>query len=391
MPELPRKPAEPTQPPDPSHRGGVDVWQKIGWLDLAKRGFDSARAMLPSFNHSIQIAVAGGPNADIRRLWYLCVSATFGRFRNRVRTAAVPISLSATWDVANKVVSLEINYSANQLDQLEGDRLGFSSVGLADPGGSASALMSRGPEQVTVGGAWERIFLPSDIRKLEKTAPSVPQPKWIALLTKSGCIGVGGSGGPVQWAVTSTIDPVAGRVSSPGLGLIDVLKELPHGAAVNTGEGATFMKATRYPYAVSYVQPGAAGGGTGPRAAVVTNDALPRLPDEHRIITTNEKFDRRVQPPKPHVDGVTRSSFLSLVAASLQTPCYLPQAPPCTRNPAGSSGVFARAASDGSGANPKDMEGLWEAAVYGKWPLADDQGPDGYPLPPLNTVTNYGG
>lgn len=371
-----------------------DVWQKIGWLDLLNRGIGIVRGALPGFSHSIQCAIAGGPNADIRRIWYLCASVVYGRFRNRVRTAGCAISAAATWDITEKVVSLELNYTANSLSS------GFSTssdAGFADPGNSGSALMARGPEQLTIGGGFNTVFNPlvTRLRDFPPAGPTI-RPAWVAAITATGCVGAGGSGGPVAIYSTRT-EGYDGTILFPGVGkeAIKVLRELPDGG-LQTFPGAgglrtTGLSAFAYPYRVSYIRFGL--GFPGGTYVSPSTAALPRLPDEQRVITTNEKNDVRVQPPKPHLDGSTRSSFLALVSAALQTPCFLPAAPPCTQNGI-SGGLYVLPKGAPTSAEPEDLADLWgkRDSFDGKWPLDPTQGPDGYPTgAPNPQVVNYGG
>jgi hypothetical protein len=62
------------------------------------------------------------------------------------------------------------------------------------------------------------------------------------------------------------------------------------------------------------------------------NNTVPVLPDDGRVITTGEKNDPRVQPPKPPYDGVSRGGALSLIAQHLQNPCECVDAPHCVGN-----------------------------------------------------------
>lgn len=370
--------------------GGVprgDVYQKIGWLELLKRGSDAVREALPGFNHSIQVAVVGGPNADIRRLWYLCVSAVYGRFRNRVRTGLVPVAMDATWDITGKVVSMELNYFTNALAS------SFSSDDFRDPSQCGAAFLARGPEQLTVGGGWNNVFNPLVTRaRVDAPPDGGTRPAWIAYLTLAlgGCVAGNPNGRvrvfPVQYVHSSGADP------EPGRSTINVLRELPFGKAVAPpGQTAKILIANDYPYRVSYTR--FAPGFPGPVTARPGARALPRLPDEGRVITTAEKLDVRVQPPKPPIDGSSRSSFLGLVAAALQSPCFLPASPPCTRNPVAASGLFVTAAGAPTSADPVDLSKLWGARTdfTGLWPLGPLVGQDGYPIPTDNAqITNYG-
>lgn len=371
--------------PPPPHAGTHgDIWQTLGRFQLIGQAYDLIRAALPAFDHSIQVSVTGGPDADIRRIWYLCVSAVYGRFRNRVRTAAVPISMDVTWDISGKAVMMELAYHANALTN------GFSvdnpSSWADDPGSCGAAFLARGPEQLTVGGEWNTLFNPLNARIARVRPPGRGErPLWVAKITHTGCIGTGGDDGVVAKYAVATRDSDNRKIR--------VLSELPIGGLAKIpgmGRVINVLEAKEYAYKIHF--PTVSGGLIGPTSAVTGGESLPRLPDHGRVITTNESRDPRVQPPKPPTDGSTRCSLLALVAAELQTPCFLPQAPPCTKNPAGGSGLFVQRPDDPTSAEPVDMADLWSQRTRfdGTWPLAVEQGPDGYPLGSTQDV-NYGG
>lgn len=356
-----------------------DVYQTIGKLDLFRQAYGALRSGLPGFQHSIQCTVVGGPDTNIRRLWYLCVAVVYGRFRNRVRTEYAPVASDSTWDITGKAVSMELNYHMNALNGLSTDR---PEAAYSDPGENAPAFLARGPEQLTVGGGWDTVFNPL-VSRVHRDRPTgdPTRANWLASPT-----GMERGFGFFREAAVFTMR-VVGEQGDGGLGgikQIDVLNELPVGG-FQTFRGtfvtlaASKLVVRAYPMRVQFPDRGLGF----PGATVSTPGAtLPYLPDEGRVITTNEKNDPRVQPTKPHIDGSSRSSLLALVSAALQQPCYLPLHPPDTKNfQRGGMYVLPKGAS--STADPIDVSKLWAArgTMKGVWPLDNNAGPDGYPLP----------
>lgn len=375
-----------------------DIYQIIGRLQLFEQLLSTVKTFLPSFTHSIEVAVVGGPSADIRRIWYLCVSAAMGRFRNKVRTIGAPISMAALWDITGKTVSFEIAYQLNSLSNLTGDYI-------ADPGSSPYARMLRGPEQLTVGADWGSAFAPLTLRVGFGGRPFVNSqspPNWVANLSGFAQTPLVGLRSVVLYPLNASPQaaPSGAFISQPA---VDPMREIPRADRVT----ADLLLASAYPYSRHLsIWPGGRPGparfqvrtvvptGTTIGGSTPLQNSRDPLPDSGRIITTVEKRDPRIQPPKPPVDGHTRCSVVALVAQSLLAPCFLPETPPPTANPAGSSGRFALPLGAASGTEPADLYALWSAApnVITKYPLPDGIGPDGYPVfqePNFQTVVNY--
>jgi hypothetical protein len=74
----------------------------------------------------------GGPNADLRRVWYLCVAAAFGRYRNRVgATGAVEYQIECAWDVTGKSTMVTLGYTLSGISGNVGRELAVSDAGIA--------------------------------------------------------------------------------------------------------------------------------------------------------------------------------------------------------------------------------------------------------------------
>lgn len=319
-------------------------WAAGAVADNYDRLLDRLSRNLPQFVHSIAVTVQGGPQADLRRTYYLALAAAFGRYRNGVRGSIGNSFLKSTTDVTGKAVGIEIGYTTSAT--WEGVRA-LGRITRLYNSDSALRVIEEGPSQVTIGGDWPAFLTHTGpvtapgsvqvvggiiptlvsaqnyIRGMRSTpyaqiGPALPTQIGIPPIAVPGC---SGSAGPIPTTVAS------------GDARIDALKELINGAgsnrlipwgAVRTPGNASADFAT----AVSPI-----------KGTVV-------LPDEGRIITTGEKNDPRIQSPRPALDGSTRSSLVSLVAQSLSSPCFLPESPPCTAVPAWGPGVKVQGGSD---------------------------------------------
>lgn len=328
--------------------GGIDhslnrLWKIDTAFNLGTRLMEQ-RKWLPGYEHNIAVKVVGGPTADIRRVWYLACSAAFGRYRDRVRTTLNTISFQGTWDVTGKICTVELSYDINATLELFGVVIprattsvaswlketivdstpgayiaraviggaapraaAVTATGPADSGKDALGRIHRGPEQLTIGGTW-----PAFLRKSEPGLMAAPL--WRMDVECPG------SAARARIRFTRVVPLTAGADDS--------LREFP----VGNGSGATL-----YPYQVS-LPADKIGVLARPFADVATN-ATPTLPDHGRVLTTGEKLDRGVQPPKPALDGQTRSNVLALFSQCLQYPCFLPSSPPCEDSHAGNAGL----------------------------------------------------
>lgn len=109
----------------------------------------------PRFQHTIHVAVAGGPDTTVKDIWKLAVSAAFGRLRRRIATFA-GVRTECIWDISDKTVAIRIVYGSNGLIPailaITADS-GLNEV-LKIPGQSAVQLIQDGPSPETVGGNW---------------------------------------------------------------------------------------------------------------------------------------------------------------------------------------------------------------------------------------------
>ncbi len=332
--------------------------------DLYERVLKTVTDSLPGFAAGVTVTVKGGPNADIRRVWYLALSAALGRYRNRVRGKTNTIEFAAIWDVTGKACQVEIAYTTNNIEQFAANLVSGAiedvvdtltsglekftkalrlvgmgleleeTVGYHAYGASAASFIQRGPEQLTVGGP-----LPRWLRNSSNTLPPVSKDTnaWVGHRCYSGTSATDGK-------------PFKVWLSAPGrtYRATDIWREFPNSFVLNRGIFSNVALAATYPYSVDAVLGPTSTDGVTPVEAPkrpyvsIAKGGDIVLPDDGRVITTGEKGDPRVQSPTPPVDGVSRGSLLNLVAQSLQNPCFLPTAPPCTlqRTHAG-TGVYA--------------------------------------------------
>lgn len=337
-------PSEPSENESPARRQSTladKLWTASQAWDLAERAWNLADKQFPQFSHSISVSVKGGPEADLRRVWYLCVSAAFGRYRNR-SIGVQKAMFRAVWDVTGKTCSCTISYQDSGL-------LSAATRAL-DPGddiNSGLLLIQQGPDQVTVGGNWPGFlwtvgqtasatlsgvvggvlatipgfgFVPAFINRI--TTPIAPGTfgRWALLLALGTREPPYSLLGPSGWTKVRDCEQPFEFVSlmQSGWGTVDVLKEMPR-----AGHGNIALPWRR-------VYPVAAGSSIlfGSNVSNILG-VVPVLPDDGRVITTGEKRDARCQPPRPQLDGISRNSLVQLVAQSIQEPCYVPQAPPC--------------------------------------------------------------
>lgn len=337
-------------------------------FDLAGKIIGAIAENLPTFTHAITVQCQGGPDADLRRVWYLALATAFGRFRNRVRTVGGSATIQALWDVTGKACQVELVYTVNAVHaaassgtarktiqqgmnlllppgagQIAGMLIGtgnrsISAAGV-DPGLDPCAFLQRGPDQLTVGGSWPG-FLVRGGTAINRS----PGGGGVADIPSSA----GGFGAfllnaalaqsPRDWASYVQCGS-NGRPAVPYARLTtynrygaDIFREWPAG----TSSGVTF-----YPFRVTATTTNVGTPAIHNTAGVnVTKQySVPALPDDGRVITTGEKNDIRVQPPRPSVDGQSRLSLLGMTAQVLAFPCFLPDAPQCVRNIIGGTGV----------------------------------------------------
>lgn len=305
------------------------------------------------FAHAITVTVKGGPKASLRRCWFLCVAAMFGR-RQRGIESVWGESINAQWDITGKTVTATLAYTTGSMN---------------DPWQNfydtqhPAAMLQRGPDQVTIGAGWAGTVL------------TVEQQKLNFFGLNQGLNNARMVGGQLVMAPTTSLAPLPGELADPTKGnklavppsqVYPLTAGMLYDTSVNPGAGVSGWRIVKadvdalQPRPIAIVQP---------FTIVQTNHALsempvrvpgsgieampyqahkpeaagegwkyvfrggsigyiPALPDDGRVITTGEKFDIRVQPPRPPVDGVSRGSLLVMVAAALSSPGELVPAPP---------------------------------------------------------------
>src|ERR1043166_7938577 len=123
---------------------GSNLWAVDASLSAIEERIKSS---LPSFEHFIEVNVAGGPDATMRSIWNLAVATALGRYRAAV-PAPTGITLMGTWDYSNKQVGIRLAYQNAGV---------LSYIVDQDPNGRQSALnyIIKGPLEETIGGRWQ--------------------------------------------------------------------------------------------------------------------------------------------------------------------------------------------------------------------------------------------
>lgn len=351
-PVKPTKPRQKAEPAEKVHESASQrrlnaMWSIDTSWSLAERMTSLIGSNAPTFQHSIMVTVVGGPEADIRRVWYLACATAFGRFRRRA-TGIAETNMEAVWDISGKSCRVSIGYSIAGwpnvlLGIISGKVTGGSPLAILpgyDAGkklaerlkkwwgkttppettcGSSSVdgtrsgidMLQEGPMQLTVGAPW-----PQFMRRGADGSPlGVNIPSWIK-----------DTGYNPAWGSVvedCNYDSLVYRFADSRP--VDVYRE-----AVRCGPGYD-----KLPYGrVTPIEYGGLLNSWGIRQDVRSiNDKVwvtsPLLPDAGRVITTGEKRDLRVQPPKPWVDGKSRMSLVDMILTALHRPCYAPHSTGC--------------------------------------------------------------
>lgn len=339
--------------------GGRDIdrlWAKEARWNLMERAIGSLEQItVPTGVHGITVAVVGGPNADIRRCWYLALAAAFGRFHRSPVKAFYGLQMRAEWLITGKAVSVSLVYATNINAAQAASALNAgleSVVGKDNPvaniagkvlktlAGVVTAtqgiqtvrgfarLIQRGPDQYTEGGPWPvELLTPTQIVTGREQSPPAG-PNWTIVQGKGGVKYRRFTGAPES---------------------TDVFREV---------QGDTNLT-----YSRAYPDPTTPNGD----ATRITDRDPPLLPDYGRVITTGSKLDPVVQPPRPAVDGLSRGSLVQLVTAALGEAGTWPPRPSPLQPILGSSGRKA---------NGDAVEAPVEASVDRL-----TEGPDGLLLP----------
>lgn len=346
------------------------LWKIDTAWSLAERMTQLIGDNAPTFIHAINVSVIGGPAADLRRVWYLACAAAFGRYRNRVNGIS-EVNLEGVWDVTGKAARVSIAYTfagfagqvdlPNQIPQILGGAprmlivppavqvgewlwskvkpapAGGPAAAVPVPGGPAPAggtrggldLIMNGPDQVTIGEAW-----PQFLRRPALEDLILPAAFPAAALRDTGRYT---PFNPVFEECDA--DTLYVRFSGP-YKKVDIFGELPKQPGDIFGGEGTGTLFLPYGQVSPITGPFIENFGTRERLRIgnKTYISSPKLPDDGRVITTGEKRDPRVQPPRPWVDGKSRMSMIDLISSALHQPCYAPEGPPCEENVLAASG-----------------------------------------------------
>lgn len=338
--------------------------------DLLAHQIDKPNGHIPRFAHSITVNVKGGPGASLRRIWWLACAACFGRYKRGV-LGFWARSINAQWNITGKEVSITLAYT-------------FSGVTEAVAGVfrnyTGLDFLQRGPDQVTIGSGYPA-WMFTTRQNLANFANR------IGAIGKFGA-GLAVPGGIVGGAIHQLADPVLQgqqarvnswqfRVQAAGVSTRIAAMTWLDLTRANTNDpqlisnhlttGPTVLVRILEPYRVRYlpnvigelpIQSTFAEGFTERlpfRRQTVTDNSFaytdrgglygytPLLPDDGRLITTGEKRDPRVQPPKPPADGVSRGNPLALITAALASPGYLVAPPKSTFNLLNNPGLYFNA------------------------------------------------
>lgn len=312
------------------------VWRLDSSFNLLDRLKNEIESNLPSFHHGIVVMVAGGPRADIRRIWYLACAAAFGRYRNRA-LGHQSTSMECTWDITGKQVKVEIAYANTGGAILESSIL---NSGL-------TKVIQAGPSQLTIGDSWPSVF-----RSTSQNVGSIigGVAPGLAALLGLPATPAGAMLAIPQVAAGSTPRPEFMILGNPAV--IAPLLTLPE--AINIYKDALyssgFFGSTTILATVRAAITAAANTVPAYTVAVTNTATAPLLIDEGRVITTAEKLFPLVQNPKPPVDGHSRFCLLSMVTQAFQNPGFLITPPPAEVQPRGGSGVHAYQPGTNTGA-----------------------------------------
>lgn len=363
-----------------------NAWNAQASLDLFTGMVTAAWAHAPQFAHAINVTVSGGPNADLRRCWYLACAVAFGRMKRSPAVRGGSASMEGIWNVSDKSVQIQLVYVAAKMQYSEDAERPSATVrrlatwlektipavvnpvpvivagafvratkpapGALSPKDSPLSLIQMGPDQISVGGAWPEFLLRHDQRDRTRHLVGGRPPGSVLY-------------DPRPVTNPYVITPLF-RVNRTGVNFGNLFREWPRGA----GGQPNFA-----PYQLVQVAgretPNFAG-------SPIARGSPPALPDSGRLVTTGEKRHVLVQSPRPCIDGATRSSMLSLIAAELESPCFLPPLAPEGFVPLHNTGYqLYPAGADPTYAQISDAANAAPIAVG-----ANDVDPDGLHMPP---------
>lgn len=347
---------------------------------------------LPGLVATFSVEVAGCPDSDIRRLWYLCVSACVGRMNaSSIGETGLARDFVIQWDITGKKVTMIGIVSRTGLMNALIESSDDDGGGNADITG-IETIVQEGPVQLTVGAGLPAIFKNAHQRAQKLVANQnraavtvvggrlVTKEKTAREVVPSSAKSFGWS--PVV-VYRSTVYALSDRngnyasylpaVYSPPLRASpnhfrEVPIRTPKGVLIipfrsfspevhvrfvsgvtrlrSAKEGAVQLATNSVVAALGDKNSNDAGrplidrlDGSSIVGFLNTTSALlktyyinnrnntPVMPDDGRIITTPERRDPVVQPPKPIVDGISRNDVLRMISAFLASPGELVKTP----------------------------------------------------------------
>ncbi len=312
---------------------GASLLEKLWSFQAATQQVAQLDSAFPIFVHDVVVGVSGGPYADIQRIWQLCTAAAFGKYREgpNFNMATSTVSYVASWDITDKVVSFHITSTAGgiagMVEREAGDVISdiYANSGLGIIDAAADALGKALAVEPLVNAAKDGI---NPFRVSRNYRARSNSPLDYLLL------------GPSQETVGGKPPAIFGY-NGPSFAGTKIIGGIP---------------ATAIAKAIA---------GTAQSTAL---DVYNQFPDDGRLITTGYKMDPNCQNPVPPLDGLARSSLVSLVAATLtNTPSYFPAKPP-TLNTTPFNALSPRLYNAGSPqpSNLNDKVKSW----FRRWPLS---------------------
>lgn len=267
-------------------------------LSMASR---AAAFVTPSFYHTVSVEVRGGPSASLTRTWQLAVALAFGQMRYRIGIVS-GFAVDAVWDIRRKTVKITTHYDLAYQAAL-----------------GAREFIRRGPIVETVGAGWPPSLLPVGFANPfalpgNQNNPANPANQG-GELVQVAPFAPGAPGGPPIPGVGGGIEALP--PANPQAALV---------GAVVGGRPVNPVEVFGQQEALKKLQNQLVASGLVGQFNI--------LPDDGRLILTENFANPEVQPPRPQDYG----DLISLVANALTDPGFLPSSPPDgprTGNPEG--------------------------------------------------------
>lgn len=261
-------------------------------LSMASR---AAAYVKPAFYHTVSVEVRGGPAASLSRTWQLAVALAFGQMRYRIGVIS-DFSVNAVWDIRRKTVKIETSYALHYQSLL-----------------GAREFIRRGPIAETVGAGWPPSLLPVGFANPFALPGNQNNPANPA--NQGGELVQVAPGGPPIPGVGGGIEALP--PANPQAAIV---------GAVVGGRPVNPIEIFGQQEALRQLQNRLTASGLVGQFNI--------LPDDGRLILTENFANPEVQPPRPQDYG----DLISLVANALTDPGFIPSSPPDgprTGNPEG--------------------------------------------------------